>query len=301
LFRKNDFILLFAIFSAMGVGIGLPEFGRAFGPYPLYFMMFQLFFSFLGINFLQVFQDIKKKAIILLILCLFKLCIIPVGLFFLTQALWPEYAVPVLLLSGISTGVLAPFISGLLEASTLLVLMTVVVSSLLAPFSLPVLVSLLIGHTIKIPFLAMVRILAMVIFLPALAVILLRYLCSPSLEKLKKIQFPASLISIACINLGVFAKYSSFFIGAPMKVAETILVSFILSAIYHLVGFLVTWGMKREDRLAGAISFAYINNVLIIVFSSQFFGPLSPALAAVYMLPFFAMIVPARIVGHLME
>jgi BASS family bile acid:Na+ symporter len=285
----------------MGVGIGLPEFGRAFGPYPLYFMMFQLFFSFLGINFLQVFQDIKKKAITLLILCLFKLCIIPVGLFFLTQALWPEYAVPVLLLSGISTGVLAPFISGLLEASTLLVLMTVVVSSLLAPFSLPVLVSLLIGHTIKIPFLAMVRILAMVIFLPALAVILLRYLCSPSLEKLKKIQFPASLISIACINLGVFAKYSSFFIGAPMKVAETILVSFILSAIYHLVGFLVTWGMKREDRLAGAISFAYINNVLIIVFSSQFFGPLSPALAAVYMLPFFAMIVPARIVGHLME
>jgi BASS family bile acid:Na+ symporter len=285
----------------MGVGIGLPDFGRAFAPYPLYFMMFQLFFSFLGINFLQVFQDIKKKAFILPILCLFKLCIIPVGLFFLTQALWPEYAVPVLLLSGISTGVLAPFISGLLEASTLLVLMTVVVTSLLAPFSLPALVSLLIGHTIKIPFLAMVRILAMVIFLPALAVILLRSLYPPSLEKLKKIQFLASLISIACINLGVFAKYSSFFLGAPVKVVETLLVSFILSAIFHLVGFLVTWGMKREDRLAGAISFAYMNNALIIVFSSQFFGPLSPALAALYMLPFFVMIVPARIVGHLMK
>jgi BASS family bile acid:Na+ symporter len=285
----------------MGVGIGLPDFGRAFAPYPLYFMMFQLFFSFLGINFLQVFQDIKKKAFILPILCLFKLCIIPVGLFFLTQALWPEYAVPVLLLSGISTGVLAPFISGLLEASTLLVLMTVVVTSLLAPFSLPALVSLLIGHTIKIPFLAMVRILAMVIFLPALAVILLRSLYPPSLEKLKKIQLLASLISIACINLGVFAKYSSFFLGAPVKVVETLLVSFILSAIFHLVGFLVTWGMKREDRLAGAISFAYMNNALIIVFSSQFFGPLSPALAALYMLPFFVMIVPARIVGHLMK
>ena len=285
----------------MAVGIELPEFGRGFAPYPLYFMMFQLFFSFLSINFLQVFQDIKKKAFILLILSFFKLCIIPVGLFFLTQALWPEYAVPVLLLSGISTGVLAPFISGLLEASTLLVLMTVVVTSLLAPFSLPALVSLLIGHTIKIPFLAMVRILAMVIFLPALAVILLRYLFPPSLEKLKKLQFPASLISIACINLGVFAKYSSFFIGAPVKVAETVLISFILSAIYHLVGFLVTWGMKREDRLAGAISFAYMNNALIIVFSSQFFGPLSPALAALYMLPFFTMIVPARIVGHLIK
>jgi BASS family bile acid:Na+ symporter len=300
-FRKSDFILLLVIFSAMGVGIELPEFGRAFSPYPLYFMMFQLFFSFLSINFLQIFQETKKKAFILLVLCLFKLCIIPVGLFFLTRALWPEYAVPILLLSGISTGVLAPFISALLEASTLLVLMMVVVSSLLAPFSLPALVSLLIGHTIEISFLAMVRTLAMVIFLPALAAILLRHLSPAFLRKLEKIQFPASVILIACINLGVFAKYASFFTKTPVKVAETILVSFILSAVFHLVGFLVTWSMKREDRLAGAISFAYMNTVLVIVFSSQFFGPLSPALAALYMLPFFTMIVPTRIIGHLMK
>jgi BASS family bile acid:Na+ symporter len=179
--------------------------------------------------------------------------------------------------------------------------MMVVVSSLLAPFSLPALVSLLIGQTIEIPFLIMVKILAMVVFLPAVAAILLRYLYPSFLEKMERVQFPVSLTTIACINLGVFAKYSSFFIEMPVKVAETILLAFILSAIYHLVGFLVTWGMKREDRLAGAISFAYINNVLIIAFSSQFFGPLSPALAALYMLPFFIMIVPARIVGHLMK
>ena len=129
----------------MGAGIGFPEFGRVFIPYPLYLMMFLLFFSFLKIDFLQAFQDVRKKTFLLFILCLFKLCVIPVGLFFLTQAIWPEYAVPVLLLSGISTGVVAPFISGLLEASTLLVLMIVVASSLLSPFTLPALVSLFVG------------------------------------------------------------------------------------------------------------------------------------------------------------
>jgi BASS family bile acid:Na+ symporter len=102
----------------------------------------------------------------------------------------------------------------------------------------------------------------------------------------------------ACINLDVFAKYSSFFLEAPMKVGETLLVAYVLSAIYHIVGFSVMWKMKRGDRLAGAISFAYMNNVFIVAFSSQFFGPLSPALAALYMLPLFSMIVPARIVGH---
>jgi BASS family bile acid:Na+ symporter len=281
----------------MGVGIGLPDFGRIFAPYPLYFMMSLLVFSFLKIDFLQIFQEVRKKAFILFILCLFKLSVIPVGLFFLTQAIWPEYAVPVLLLSGISTAVVAPFISGLLEASTLLVLMMVVVSSLLVPFSLPTLVSLLIGQTIEISFLIMMKMLAMVVFLPIVAAILLRYLSPSFLEKLERVQFPVSLFMFACINLGVFSKYSSFFTETPVKVAETILVSFVLSAIYHMVGFLVTWGMKRGDRLAGAISFAYTNNVLIIAFSSQFFGPLSPTLAALYILPFFAMIVPARIVA----
>ena len=282
----------------MGVGIGFPEFGRIFAPYPLYFMMFQLFFSFLSINFLQVFDELRKKGFLLFILCLFKLWIIPLFLFFLTQALWPDYAVPVLLLSGVSTGVLAPFISELLEASTLLVLMTVVVSSLIAPFSLPALVSLLIGQTIEISFFVMFRILAMVIFIPAVAATLVRYLYSAFFKKLQKVQFPASLILIACIILGVFAKYSSFFLKTPVAMAETILVAFVLSIIYHAVGFLLMWKMKREDRLSGAISFAYMNNVLVVAFSSEFFGPLSPALATLYMLPFFMMIVPARIVGR---
>jgi BASS family bile acid:Na+ symporter len=264
-------------------------------------MIIQLFFSFLKINFLQVFAEAKQRAVILFVLCLLKLFIIPIVLFFVTQALWPEYAVPVLLLSGISTGVVAPFISSLLEASTFLVLMMVVVSSLLAPFSLPALVSFLVEQMIEISFLAMVKILAMVVFLPAVAVILLRHLYPSSLEKLERVQFPVSLSTFACINLGVFAKYSPFFLKSPVVVGETILVAFVLSVIYHTVGFLVTWGMKREDRLAGAISFAYMNNILVVVFSSQFFGPLAPTLAALYLLPFFAMIVPARIAGRFLK
>lgn len=285
----------------MGVGIGLPEIGRIFAPYPLYFIMFILFLSFLKIDFLQVFHQLRKKTFILFVLCLFKLCLIPAGLFFLARAVWPEYAVPILLLSGISTGVVAPFISGLLHASTPLVLMMVVLSSLLAPFSLPALVSLLAGRTLEIPFAIMVRNLSMVVFLPALAAVLLRSVKPSFVEKLERVQFRVSLVLFACINLGVFARYSAFFVNRPVVVAETVLVAFVLSAIYYTVGFLVTWGMKREDRLAGAVCFACMNNILVVALSSQFFGPLSPTLAALYQLPYFTMIVPARVVRRLMK
>jgi len=221
--------------------------------------------------------------------------------FFLTQMIWPNYALPVLLLSGISTGVVAPFISNLLRASTSLVLMMVVISSLFVPFSLPALVSLLVGQHIEISFSSMTKILAMVVFLPAFAVLIARQLIPFFLKKLERLQFPLSLVIFASINLGVFSKYSSFFMENPMELTRTTLLAFLLSAIYHIIGFGVTWGMKRGDRLAGAISFANINNVLIIVFSSQFFGPLSPTLAAMYMLPFFTMIVPARIAARFLK
>ena len=138
--RKNDLILLLVIFCSMGAGIGFPNLGKVFLPYPLYLMMFLLFISFLKIEFFEVLQNIKKTTSIILLLCLLKLLIIPVGLFFLAQAIWPEYALPVLLLSGISTGVVAPFVSVLLNATTSLVLMMVVISSLIAPFTLPALV-----------------------------------------------------------------------------------------------------------------------------------------------------------------
>ncbi len=291
-------MLLLVIFASMGAGIGFPAVGKIFSPYPFYLLMILLFFNFLKIEFSEVIHHAGETTIMLLILCLCKLLIVPVALFFVTQALLPEYALPILLMSGISTGVVAPFISGLLNASTLLTLMMVVITSLLAPFSLPALVKLLLGTTIEISFLSMVRVLMMVIFVPAFFAALLHQWVPSFQRKLETLQFPVSLIIFACVNLGVFPKYSSYFTERPAAVIGAIVIAFVLSAILHVIGFFVTWSKRKEDRMAGAVSFACMNNVLIIVFSSHFFGPLAPTLAAVYILPFFLMIVPARIAGR---
>ena len=285
-------------FGSIGLAIAFPESFTAFLPYPFYLMMVFLFFSFLKVEFGEVLQHIKETISIIPILCLFKLVLLPIGLFYLFHLLWPKYAIPVLLLSGVSTGVMAPFFSGLLNASTLLALMMVVLSSLLVPFTLPALVKLLAGQAIQISFLSMVEMLVMVVFIPALTAILTRQF-SPSFSKrLEKIQFPVSMVLLALVSFGIFPKYSSFFRERPADLLEPIFVAYFLSVIYHLVGYLATRSVKKGDRFGGAISFANMNNVLIIVFSAQFFGFLSPTLAAVYMLPFFTMIIPLRAIGE---
>ncbi len=301
MFRKNDLILLMVEFGSIGLAIAEPEIFRVFLPYPLYLMMLMLFFSFLKVEFVEVLRHVRETLSVIPVLCLFKLVLLPAGLFYFFHFFWPKYAIPALLLSGVSTGVVAPFISGLLSASTLLVLVMVVLTSLAVPFTLPALVKALAGQTMEISFLAMVEMLVMVVLIPAAAAIIIRRFSPLFLKRLERVQFPVSLILLALVSFGIFPKYSHFFRERPFALLETVLVSYVLSVIYHLVGYFATRSTRTEDRFAGALSFANMNNVLIIVFSARFFGPLSPTLAAVYMLPFFTMIVPLRAVGNIVN
>jgi BASS family bile acid:Na+ symporter len=113
-----------------------------------------------------------------------------------------------------------------------------------------------------------------------------------------KRQFPVSLVTIALINLGVFSRYAGFFHREPFTILEAVVVAMALAGIYFLVGILALPKGTLENKLAAAISLGNINNVLIIVFASQFFGPLEPTVAAMYIFPFFGLILPLRIYSH---
>jgi bile acid:Na+ symporter, BASS family len=140
-----------------------------------------------------------------------------------------------------------------------------------------------------------------VIFVPMGAVAIMRRFLPGVLSALDARKFPISLAFFAMTNLGVFSKYSSFLYENPGQLLVLTGIAYVLSVIYYVVGFVVTPGDHRADRLASGISMAIMNNVLVMVFSSQFFGPLSPTLAAMYMFPFFTLIVPVKLIAERTE
>ncbi|MBI5569962.1 MAG: bile acid:sodium symporter [Desulfomonile tiedjei] len=292
----RDLLLLLVILSSIAVAVLFPDFGRNFQPYLIYMMMVFLFLSFLKIDF-QAFLDTSFSSLLSLAkLVAVKLFVIPVVLYAICTVVLPEWAVPVLLLSGISTGVVSPFIAGILGADVPVVLRMVVATSLLVPFSLPCLVKLLVGKEIAIPLEMMVQLLAIVIFVPVVAVYLVRRFAPGILTAITRVQFPVSLVLFAAINFGVFSKYSSFFFQETGKLLASIGLAYLLCGVYYAIGYFLTPGQDPARRLAAAVSMAIMNNVLVVVFASQFFGPLSPTLAAMYMFPFFTMIVPIRLI-----
>jgi bile acid:Na+ symporter, BASS family len=299
--RMNDLILFAVIFGSVAAAVYLPEAGKIFQPYLLFFMMVLLFLSFLKIDFAALLDTSPNSLVRLAILTSIKLLVLPTALYVIALFVIPQYAIPILLLSGISTGVVAPFLAGLLDADVATVLRMVIITSLVVPFSLPCLVKLLAGAEISVPLDLMIRLLALVIFVPMVAVLVLRKLAPQVVAKIAARQYPVSLLLFALINLGVFSKYSSFFFDRPGRLLVSVAVAYVLSVIYYLTGFVLIPTRQPGQRLAAGLSLALMNNVLVIVFSSRFFGPLSPTLAAMYMFPFFTMIVPVKLLVHRVE
>lgn len=297
--RTRDLLLLVVVFSSLLAGVLAPRFCAMFQPYPLYCMMSLLFLSFLSIRIVDVWQILRGRSALILLFLLIRMILLPVCVALLFSLLWPAYSLAALLMSGISTGVVAPFMSNLLRANNPLVLVVVVVSSLLVPFTLPTLVELLFGRSLEISLAGMMRLLLLVIFIPVtLAEILRRFYGGLHLA-LAKWQYPISLVLFAVTNMGLFSKYSEFFYQQPMTVAAAFGVSCVLGGIYLAAGLLLSWGRPVEDQLAAVICLGIMNNVLVIVFSSQFFSPIEPTVAAMYMVPFFGLVLPLRAWGRM--
>ena len=295
--RLNDLLLFIVVCASVTFAILKPEMCRPLQPYPLYLMMSLLFLSFLRINFDSLLDTSRRSFVQLGSLVFVKLIALPALLYWITLYLYPDFALPVLLLSGISTGVVAPFLANMCDTDIAPVLRMVVATSLLTPFTLPALVEALAGSQANIPVTPMIAMLATVVFVPLGLVALARRAMPEALEKFGGFQFPVSLMLFALINMGVFSKYSRYFYQNWETLLVAIGISYALALVYYAAGFISVRSNIPGARLSGGISMAIVNNVLVIVFSSEFFGPLAPTLAAVYMFPFFSLMAPLKLLS----
>jgi bile acid:Na+ symporter, BASS family len=291
-FRSKDIVLLAVVFSTMAAGICCPRVFAFLQPYTLAYLMVLFFMSFLSIRLEEVREALRRATLPILSVVVLKMFILPVILYGLFLSVLPEYAFSALLLTAVSTGVVAPFMSNLVGGNSARVLVVTVITSILVPFSLPAVVGFVLSKSVSFSFWQMLRMLSLAIFVPIAAVQLLRWLAPRMLEAANRRSFPVNLVMFACINLGVFSKYSEIFHSHPGLIAEACLVDIVLAAIYAVTGILFFRRSTLEDRLAGAVMIAHVNNVLMIVFSSQFFGPRETMTAAMYLLPFFGLVLP---------
>ena len=291
----KDWIMLAVIFSSIFVGVFLEEFSSFLRPFPMVCMMAFLFMSFLSYRLSHVLGAIRTSRTRILGLLFLKLVLLPAAVFMIFRSLFPKYALGALLLSGVSTAVVSPFFAELVRGNTPMVLFILIGSSLLVPFTLPVMVKILAGQAMEIPLRAMIQLLCVIVFIPVFLAEAFNRRLPKIVQSIRKRQYGFALALFALTNLGVFSRYAEFLRQHPAVILEALAVSAALAAIYFVAGILCALGRPLTDQLALTIIFGMMNYVLVIVFSSEFFGPLEPTLAAVYSIPFFTLLIPLRL------
>jgi BASS family bile acid:Na+ symporter len=292
--RAQDLILLAVSFSSIALAVLFPRFGSFFSAAPLYCMMALVFLSFLSIPVKSIWQVAHRSRLLIGFLLLIKLILLPVSVYFLFHWLFPTHALAALLVSGISPGVVTPFFSEILVANTSLVTVGMFTGSLLVPLTLPALVKILAGHSIHLRFVTMANILAMVVFIPFVLAEIVKRLSPWLSARLIAERYSLSLLLFAMTNFAVFSKYSVYLRQQPSMLLIALVMAAVLAAIFFAVGVAFSWNLALPEQLAIIISLSQVNNILVLVFSSHLFGPIEPMVAAMYSVPFFALLVPLR-------
>ena len=303
-------MLLLAVTISMAMGVLFPQFSKIFAPYILVWLGGLLFLNLIQLNtskLISVFVHAEQIAL----LSLTKLVVLPLALYAATTVVYPPMALSVLLLSGISTGLGAPFVANFVGSELPLIVGLIIVTSLAVPFVLPPIVHILFGSHFSIPVIHMIVLLAVALFIPLLAGWFTKKFAPKIAEIVSEKSLYLSIILIVLINTALFSKFSTFFFESPVFVVEMVLIAFLLFGIYGTVGYALTsfttgvtsrttsegtttsskskakmeW--NRTAAIDGLIAMAYVNNILVAVFAEQFFGIQTAVLPALYNIPYY--------------
>jgi bile acid:Na+ symporter, BASS family len=128
----DDIVLIAAIAASMSAGVLLPTAGRMIEPYILVWLGALLFLNLLRLNpsdLVAVFKTPRQ----LTVLSIIKLVALPAGMYALAHVVYEPFTLPILLLSGISTGLGAPFVVNLIGGQLPLVIGMIIITSVAVP------------------------------------------------------------------------------------------------------------------------------------------------------------------------
>ena len=292
----RDIIMIVVTFAAMLAGAFLPQFADPLRPFPRLCLMVLLYLGFLSVGTEALYAEVRSIPARILEFTALRLLILPLFCFAVFQILMPDYALGAFLVGTASVGVMAPVFSNMVKADTSFVLVTCLSTSLLLPFSMPILLSVLDGtvRSLGICELSLPRDLSMTdmmlslcvsILLPFFAAFITRKMPKVTLRILKK-QYYLALVINSLSVLAVFSQYASVLHQEPGMVIDALVGSFLLAVLMILAGLAMPRSIPGKQRLAFMIGFGTMNNGMMLVISMQFFTVHEALLAAIYTIPF---------------
>jgi BASS family bile acid:Na+ symporter len=284
-------VLLSAMVSIV-TGVLFPTTGMSLEPYLLVWLGGLLYVNLINLHPRHLVSTFRKPKA-LTVFTIGKLILLPCIVYVITSLVYPKLALSATLLSGISTGLGAPFAINFIGAGgigTIAALVTI--SSLVVPVTLPFILYVFFENTgeFVIPIYDISFLLVIALFIP----LSLGWSTRKYVPRVSKFVAGNSLflsvIFIILINFSMFARFSQYFFIDQSLVLTSLISASLLFVLYLLVGYLLALSIKGQliaTRINGIVAMTYINNILVFVVAERFFDIETAALAALYNIPYY--------------
>ncbi|MEZ4829018.1 MAG: bile acid:sodium symporter [Bacteroidia bacterium] len=264
----------FWVVMLIGLVAGLlwPVYSLALMPLLEPALILLLFLVFLKTDFLEILRGISNFRLMGLVALMF-LIVIPAGVFFLVKPFDSHLALGLLLLTCMPSGTATPALTDLMKGNAGLSMSVVIITSLLAPVTVPLLLSVCAGADIEMDTVGLFRKLGFLVCFPLILAEIVKRI-SPTL--IVKTRHWYAFINVAIFGIFVYAtvgSQQSAILENPVSLLGQIGVLYLLFAVLHILGYLMGWKMDNRDRLTLTISRAYMNNGIAIVIAAKFFDP----------------------------
>ena len=292
----------FWLFLIAGIALGLwnPLSLNLSTPFlPKMLLGIMLFLVFLKIDALEILENIRNYKLMAYIASVYML-IIPVSFYFIFNFFDPELAIGILLLTAMPAGVSTPALADIVKGNASLSMSLAIVSQMLAPFTVPLLFWLIDLNNHSIDKLLMLKDMALIVFLPMIISQIVKKYFPLSIKKTQHLFTSLNVLLLFSFVYFAISSQRNVLLGNPANLIRDIVILYLVFIILHVIGYMICFRQKKENRIAVAIGAAYMNNGLAIVLAASYFKPEILVLMVLSELPWNTLLAPfKRVVSHL--
>ncbi|MEK7072884.1 MAG: bile acid:sodium symporter [Patescibacteria group bacterium] len=292
-------------------GLLLPGVFRVFHPWNTLLLQIIFFLSALRVNI----KDLKVYAVdwkMHILTAGFMLVVLPFAVYYPLAPFAPDWALAFMIALAAPTGMTIALIADFFGGKTSLALIIVLVTSVLAPFTIPSVVQITVGQSVPIDSIGMLRSLAEVIILPFLLAFLFQRFAPKLAARGDTVWRTTSVAVFGILIASIVSKATA---GASVGTGATPLIAdlntvLMLLVVFGYLAFLIWLSFRMvfwrnaPERITIALCMVYMNFTLSLYIADRFFAAqrVVPKLVVILLLlnlllPFFK-IAAARVVAH---
>jgi bile acid:Na+ symporter, BASS family len=256
-------------------------------------LMTMLFLVFLKTNLFHILKQVRDYRLMIYLVVSYMI-IIPFVFFQASNLFNREFAIAILLLTAMPAAVASPSLTDIVKGNIALSASIAIITSLIAPFTVPLLFSFIKHENLSMDPWQMFSDLAILVFVPLILSLIVKKI-APAVINRAKNKFTAVNILIICILIfTAMGSQRDLILRDTISIIWKVGFLYLVYIMLHITGYLIGFNQDKESKVAITIGAAYKNNGLAIVLAAIHFEPSILVLMVLSEFPWNTLLAPFR-------